>query len=459
MDETAILEETNKKLEKERTMNLSIKEGSASSIMSGVGDSYISPYALAIGANNLQIGLLSSFVGLLGPLSQLFGSKVMEKYSRRKIILISVTLQALMWIPILALSLFFIKDIFKAYLPVILIIFYSIYAILGSIGGPAWFLLLGEIVPENIRGKYFGRRNKICGTVALVSTLAAAFVLDYAKTGGYLLLIFSALFFIASITRIIAAYYFTKHYYPEFKPKEGYYFTFFQFIKKAPFNNFGRFTIYISLINLTVQIAGPFFTVYMLKDLHFSYLTFTMINASASTFSLITMSLWGKVSDKYGNREMLKIGSIIIPFVPFLWLFSSSPIYLILVPQLLSGVGWAAFNLAAGNFIYDIVTPQRRGICVAYYSVLNGIGIFAGAMIGGLLANYLTIPFMNKLLFIFVISGVLRLALVMIMIPKIKEVRTVETPKSNIFMYFKEPITEKFSEVFHLAEKIGRRKT
>jgi len=66
-------------------------------------------------------------------------------------------------------------------------------------------------------------------------------------------------------------------------------------------------------------------------------------------------------------------------------------------------------HLAASNFIYDSVSVQRRGICVAYYNILIGIGVFIGAGIGGLLAENLTINFMNSLLFIFLISGVVRL--------------------------------------------------
>jgi len=316
---------------------------------------------------------LSSFTCLLGPLSQLAGTKLMEKYSRKKIIVTAVALNGLMWFPILFLSLFFWKNLFTQYLPVILIIFYSIYAIFGSLGSPAWFSLLGDIVPENHRGKYFGIRNKICGIVALLTMLAGAFVLDYYKTRGYLLLIFSIFFFIAGISRLISAYLFTKHYYPKLKLEKGYYFSLFQFIKKAPENNFGRFTIYVSLLTLAVNIAGPFFTVYMLKDLGFSYITFILVNASASVFSLLTMTVWGKLSDMYGNREMLKFGSILVSLIPILWILSKNPIYLIFIPQLVSGIGWAAFNLAASNFIYDSVTPQRRGICVAYYNLLNGI--------------------------------------------------------------------------------------
>mgnify|MGYP001578516286 FL=1 len=91
----------------------------------------------------------------------------------------------------------------------------------------------------------------------------------------------------------------------------------------------------------------------------------------------------------------------------------------------MGGVGWAAFNLAASNFIYDSVTPQRRALCVSYFNIFNGIGVFFGATLGGLLTHYLAISFMNKFLFVFLISGVLRFLFVIIMLPFLKEARKI----------------------------------
>lgn len=442
--------------EKNRTMKLSVKEGSSASVMSGAGTDYVTPYALALNANNMQIGLLSSLPGLISPLSQIFGSRLMEKYQRKKLVTTFVFLQALMWFPILLLSLLFWKKIFLLYLPLILIFFYTLLSIFGGIAGPSWFSLMGDIVPEKIRGKYFGKRNKICGTIALISTIIAAFLLDYFKTKGLILVGFSFLFFLAGIFRLISARLFKRHYYPKFKLQRGYYFSFWQFITKAPSNNFGRFAIFVALIQFATMIAGPFFAVYMLKSLNFSYITFMLVNISSSIFSLLFMPIWGKFSDKYGRRELLRIGAMFIPFVPLTWLFSPSPVYLILVPQLIGGISWAAFNLAASNFIYDSVSVQRRGICVAYYNVLIGVGVFLGASLGGLLAHYLTITFMNKLLFIFLISGVVRLVIFLTMMPLIREIKEVKKAKKNVLLYFKEirPVRGVIMEVAHDMTRI-----
>lgn len=147
-------------LQKQKTMKLSVKEASVASVTTGISDSYITPYALALNANNLHITFLSSFIGIIPPFSQLFGSRLIEKYSRNKVLFFFVFLQALMWLPILLLSFLFWKNIFVLYLPWILIIFYSIYAIFGAVGSPAWFSLLGDILPENQRGRYFAMRNR-----------------------------------------------------------------------------------------------------------------------------------------------------------------------------------------------------------------------------------------------------------------------------------------------------------
>ena len=420
----------------EKTRKLSIIEGSFSSVAGGAGESYVTPYALSLNATNAEVGFLSSFPGLFGPITQIFGSKLMEKYDRKKMIVLFVFLQSLSWLLFVLVGILFLKSIAPDFIVPFLIVSYIVNITFGSLVGPSWFSLMGEIVPEKMRGAYFSKRNRINGAIAIIITVSAALWLDYSKRADIIIIGFITLFSISAIGRSISAYYFTRHYVPKIKFEKGYYFSFYQFIKKAPYNNFGHFAVYVALINLTVSFAGPFFAVYMLKDLHFNYTWFTIVNISASIFSVIMMPLWGKLADKYGNRELLRIGSLIVPFVPILWLLNSNPIYLILVPQLISGIGWAAFNLGASNFIYDAVTVQRRGIVVAYYSLLNGIAVFIGASLGGLTAQYFHPNFMNVFLFIFLVSGLGRMMVVAFLLPHVKEIRKEIVPrKKNPLLY------------------------
>ena len=279
--------------------------------------------------------------------------------------------ESLLWIPLIITALLFYKGILTSILPLLVLIFFSVYIIVLNIASPAWFSWIGDVVDEGYRGKWFAKRNFILGFVSIIFTLLAAFLLDFFKKNNYTMIGFAVLFFCAMIARLISRYYVGKTYEPKLKLEKGYYFSFFQFIKKAPSNNFGRFAIFRALLNFAVAISSPFFAVYMLRNLNFSYTAFMAVILAETLFGLLIMKQWGKFADKYGNYEVMKITAAFIPLYPILWLISNSFIYLILVPALVGGIAWAGFNLASGNFIYDSVTPKRRGLAVSYYNVLN----------------------------------------------------------------------------------------
>jgi hypothetical protein len=71
--------------EKQKALGISIKEGAFSNISLNLGGSYITPFALALNSTPFQIGLLSSLASLVGPFSQLYGSKLLEQKSRKKL--------------------------------------------------------------------------------------------------------------------------------------------------------------------------------------------------------------------------------------------------------------------------------------------------------------------------------------------------------------------------------------
>jgi|SRR3989344_2655667 len=428
-------EENSEDILKEKAKKISIQEGSASSVQDGFGLRYITPYALAIGEKNSHIntyiGFLTSVPILFGNLSQLYSSKLIEKFPRKKIVSIGVFLQALMWLALISVGyLYFVKNWDSDTSLVMLIIFYSILIIFGAFVGPVWVSWMKDLVTKDM-GAYFGKRSRICGSIALFSMLIAGLILDVFKE-THLFIGFFILFFIAFLFRALSGYLFTRKYEPEIKLEKEYYFTFMQFFKKIFSNNFGRFTVFASLFILSVSIASPFFSVYMLKDLQFSYIQWTIVIMASSISSIIFMPIWGKFSDKYGNLQTIKITGSLITIIPFLWLIvaflvNSKVFFYIFVIEFFAGAVWGGFNLASANFIYDAVTRQRIALCTAYHNVLNGFGIFIGATFGGFISsldfNFLAL---TPILFIFLLSGVTRILFYLVFIPYIKEVREVK---------------------------------
>ncbi|MFA6410982.1 MAG: MFS transporter [Candidatus Buchananbacteria bacterium] len=421
-----------------KTRKLSKTEGAISSVMSGINDNNITPYALELGASTFQTGILNSLANLFGPLSQILGSKLLEKYPRKKIIFWAVFLQASACLLLVWLGLGFLKSEKTLNLFFWLVISYLLYMFFGALANPAWFSLMGDAVPENIRGKYFSSRNRLSVLFWLGTTIVGAIILQYFRQKE-IILGFVIIFLIAGLARYLSAFYLNLHYAQNLELGKDYYFSFWQFITGIKNYNFNKFAFFVAAFQFGTNIAGPFFAVYLWKDLQFSPLQFMIVIVSWRFFSFVFYPLWGRFADKYGNRELLKIGTFFIIPLPFLWLFSTNPFYLIFVPQLVSGAGWAAFELAASNFIYDSISPKRRALILAYYNILNGFGLFLGALVGGFLAQSIHFSFINSFLFIFIISSSVRLIVALIFLPPIKEVRLIKhSLEKNPLNYLKE---------------------
>ncbi len=411
-----------------RSLKYSMLDGVFASAMLGFTEQYITPFAIALKATTAQVGMLSAFPNLIASLVQLKSADVTEHLkSRRRIINIFVFLHAFMYFPILL-----IPFIFKEHQLVWLILFVTLLTSFFAFPGPAWGSLMSDHIPPSSRGRYFGWRNRILGTITVVCAFLAGFILNIFGKGSYVG--FAIIFGLACISRFISWYFLTKMYEPPIKITQEHYFSFWDFIKRIRHSNFAKFVVYVSSLSFCVNIAGPFFAVFMLRDLNFSYVTYTIIVTTATIATLLTMNIWGHHADRVGNLKVIRLTSFFIPIIPTLWLFSHDVYYLVLI-QIFAGFFWAGFNLSIANFILDAVTPEKRTRCIAYFNVINGTAICLGALLGGTLARMLPPIFGYRLLTLFLISGILRAIVAAIILPRVKEVRHVESV-SSVDLFF-----------------------
>lgn len=409
---------------KRSALKVSIAEGSANSVSSGISTSYITPFALKLSDSDLNIGILSSLSGLLAPIAQLWGSRLMERYARKKIVLTAMVWQAIIWLPITLIAILKFYNIYAGSLVYLLIIFYSLFAALGGLYYPPWFSWMGDLVKEKDKGKYFGKRNTILGLIELISVLFATLILKSGVGTNYEIIGFGIIFFLSFLFRIGSYTIIRDQYSPHAKSRKMYGTKISDLIKNN--KDYRKFAIYQAFFNVALMIASPFFAVYMLKNLGFGYWSYILVTISSSVFYLIFTPLVGKFSDKYGNVRLLVIANVLFALNPLLWMFIKSPIELILIPQLVSGLANAASILAFTNFSYDYLTKEERGVGIAYANLLSGIGIFIGSIIGGLLLDYLNIIFIDKFLFVFGLAAILRAVVALIFLPQINERKKVK---------------------------------
>lgn len=433
-----------------RSLRASNMDGSFWAIMFSFGDSFIKPFAIALNATNVEIATLTSAPHLVGSLIQPFAANLIDRLRvRKRIVLTTVLLQALMWLPLFGLPL-----LMRTRAVPLLILLYTVYFLLSRFTGPAWISWMGDIVPERLRGEYFGHRNTILQIVTVLSTFAAGAILGIFETTNEMLG-FALIFVIACIARLISAVYLKQMEEPEYKPLKEDHFTIKDFFMRLPGSNYGTFVIFNVLFRFGTAVSSPFFAVYMLRDLQYPYMAFTAIIVAFTVAKVLTIKYWGKYSDRFGNMKIVRITALLIPLAPVLWLVSSKLWWLIAI-HLFAGLVWGGYELSSANFLFDSVRPTKRARVFAYHDTLHSVFLFSGAMIGGLISTRaMVLPGMlSNLPTIFLVSGILRLLAAVLFLPKIKEVREVEhiTGAKLLFTYMAiEPLEDAIYGAFHGA--------
>ncbi len=409
-----------------QALKLSIEEGSAAAVSSGVSNSFISNFALALKATSFEIGILSSLAGLLPQLIQPWGNSLVEKKSRKQIVMTFALFEALLWIPLALIGFLYWKGMIQQSAVYLAIVCYTLLNMLKGAYYPAWFSWMGDLVPVDQRGKYFSKRNLASGLVEIASTLIGIAIIDAFESNGYVLLGLGLLFILASIFRVVSYVIIKRQYEPSFQLKKEGGFTFWQFVRR--YDNFGKFAVYQGFLYFAIMIASPFFTVYMIRELNFTVATSVAVTMSGSIFYLVFLPVIGRISDRYGNLTLLYLANLSFALSPVLWLISKNPWWLGTGPQIVIGLGNAALVIAITNFSYDAVTQNHRGLCISYTNILIGIGTFAGALIGGALLSFIgDIAITTLFVYVFILSAILRFLVGILFLPKIKEVRkTVE---------------------------------
>lgn len=413
----------------ERSLQHSLKDATAFAVMTGVGETYLSAFGLFLKATTPQIGLLASLPPMLASLVQIISAWLGRAVGRRRIIILTgACVQAFAWLPILVLPLLF-SD-FAVPLLIASVILYHGGAHLVT---PQWASLMGDIVPVRKRGRFFSLRTRMIAATTFASLMAGGLLLHYATEKGSTLLGFAVLFCVAAIARLFSVYHLSKMHDPPDHVAAMEWPVGKEWRQRLLHSNAVRFSLFFALMQFSVAIASPFFTVYMLRDLEFTYLAFTVNTGTAILTQFLTLSQWGRISDIFGNRRILAVTGLFIPLMPILWTVSTSVWYLIAI-QALSGFSWAGFTLSGSNFIYDLISPNRRATYLAIHNVLASSGIFLGAMLGGYLGAILpaqlavfgfTWSWTSPLYGVFIVSTLVRALVVVLLIPKVREVRPV----------------------------------
>lgn len=415
--ETNLLEKSQKK---------TIKENIYANLAVGFGDYYISPYAIALKTPPFWLGILSSLPNILGSIAQFWGNFLIKKTERKKIVFINIFIQSLIFVFISIFALLIALKINLTFYGFLFL--FSLYVIAGNIAAPAFISWLGDLVETKKLAGYFGLRNSIGIIFNIFAVILAGMILDMLKflNKDWTFWGFVIIFFLASIFHFLRAKVIKNIYEPYFTAPEESYFSFSQFLKRLPIGIFGKLVIFTALITFAANISGPYYNLYLFRDLKISYFQFLVLQVSATIGSFLAYFFWARLSNLIGHLKILKINAFFL-FVPsLLWCFTifmnNQIAFAFLIPvQFIGGIFWAGFGLANGNFFYSIVSRPKRNLCFTYSNIIYAFAIVFGSILGSFLIEIWKNSPINAIMLVSLLSSILRIIFAMLLIIILKE--------------------------------------
>jgi MFS family permease len=346
-------------------------------------------FALELGASPFIIGLLAA-IPFLAQLSQAATIALVERVrERRKITLAAVTIART-----LILALAFIPFIEGQPLQLALLVAaQAAISLAGSVGGCAFNAWVHQVVPREELGRLFSRRLFWSTVLSTAGALSAGFLVQAwppdAKLQAY-----AIAFVAAGFAGFMSSHYLLQVPEPPM-PRSGAPMPLADMLR-APFfdANFRNVIAFMASWNLASNIAAPFITVYLLRQIGLELGTLTLTWAAGQTATALTMAQWGRLSDRLSNKAILSVALplyfaslIALPFaaLPDAYALTLALVFLI---QIVMGAATGGIGLATGNLGLKLA-PQGQG--TGYLAVVSLAGSTAAglaALAGGALADW-----------------------------------------------------------------------
>ncbi len=386
---------------------------------------FLTALALALGASPWHIGLIAA-VPHFTQIFQLIGAYLVEATGHRKpIALLGSGLSRSIW---LFLPLLFLYPAGAPLMPMFITLV-VIASALELVAGNAWTTWMADLIPESIRGRYFGYRNGVLAAVTIAVTMAGGVWLEWGRHNLGEPLTLTAVLLVAGIAGGIGVFLLYRQ--PDIerpperkapKVKE---------LLLAPVRNaeYRKALEFFLVWNLAIGFVAPFIPVHLIQVLSLSYVVIGAFQAIKPLVAMALFRWWGQILDSFQIRAVMMVSGAGVALLPFLWLLPTREHTAWLwVIAVVSGLAWTGFNLSAYTYPMRHSPRIGRSYYLAYFSIVSGLGFVASSITGGWIAQRLVdweIVLLGRTYMahhlLFMVSGFLRIV-ALLMLLRLKRV-------------------------------------
>ena len=358
---------------------------------------FMAAYALALGANNLQVGVLAA-LPFVTQVLQVPAILALERLRRRKAIGVpALYASQLMWIPIGAVP--FLMDTPGSAAVAVVIALLAVRGLFTPIWATTWNSWMRDIVPQNVLGLYYGRRLALITAVTAAVGVGGSFFVwwwEGASAPGDAILAFSFLLIGSSLTFGLAGASFALGAREPLMPaapadKSSALAVLAEPLRDANFSQLVRF---LFVWSLATNLAIPFFAVYMLTVLGLSLPVVIGLTALSQTTNILFVRVWGPMADRVGSKTVLSLSASLYLLVIVGWAFTTYPeryfltLPLLVVLHLFAGIASAGVLLTMTTLAFKLAPEGKAASFLGAAGIAANVGAGIGPIAGGILADY-----------------------------------------------------------------------
>lgn len=353
-----------------------------------------------LGASPGMIGLNVALF-TLGPLLSTLGAPLFNRVRRRRPLWVWLT--AAGRAPYLLLPLVPLLMHHESLRPYLLAAVIAIGALAMAINGMTsvgWWSWMADLIPDRMRGRFFGRRNRDLLIVAALVPLAAGLLLDLSP--GRAAPVFAGLFLLCGLLAVADPLLFLWVPEPARGPAEQPT-SFRRYLIPLRDRGFRTFLIGACTRVFAGSLPAPFLVLYLrgetvdgqLIGCGASFVVITVSAAVGTAAGVLCSGWWGLAADKIGHRFVFVFGAVsYVVQLLYVFLTPANHIYLLPLLNVLANVVSVSAGVALSNLMIGLSPREDREYYVATYTVLIAMAGALAPWIGGLIGEALPVlPF------------------------------------------------------------------
>ncbi|MDB5023225.1 MAG: transporter [Mucilaginibacter sp.] len=372
-------------------LKLIIADGlSAEAMVVFTSGTFLTAMAIHMGASNFQLGLFAA-LPTFTTIFQLLSVWLVQKFNNRKLVTSAFNLLAR--VPLLAVGIMPLLFTGTTSIMVLLTLLFFQH-IFGDIAGASWNAWMKDLIPEGRLGSFFSRRTRIAQTLNVTLSLATALCIDYVKAHypAHEITAYSMLFLAGGMLGMASVFLLLRTPEPQPVRMKGNVMTLFG--KSLKNKNFRNLLVFNSIWAFALNLATPFFAVYMMKTLQLPLSYVIGLTILGQLSGIVALKLWGNHSDRFSNKTIIRIWAplyicCILGFA-FTDMSSSHVVMLVMLVliHILSGTATASINLALSNIGMKLAPKNEAMVYISSKNMFVAFFSTIAPMIGGLMADF-----------------------------------------------------------------------